>query len=166
MRMPYQLPLPAEASNEIVLADIVPTDEREWVPFSDTVHFKPLCLNATGGYWTNLMRVKGAGVFGRHRHSSPVHGYVLKGSWLYLEHSWVAHAGSYVYEPPGETHTLVVPEGTDEMITLFHVTGVTVFVDPWGKPVDYSDVFHKIELCRAHYARVGFGADHVDQFIR
>ena len=37
-------------------------------------------------------------------------GYVIKGAWRYLEHDWVAREGGYVYEAPGETHTLVVDE--------------------------------------------------------
>ncbi|MGB0252355.1 MAG: cupin domain-containing protein [Paracoccaceae bacterium] len=48
-----------------------------------------------------------------------MHGWVIKGKWHYLEHDWVATEGSYVFEPPGETHTLVVPEGVDEMIIFF-----------------------------------------------
>ena len=36
--------------------------------------------------------------------------------------------GGYVYEPPGETHTLVVPEDVPEMITLFHITGAMIYV--------------------------------------
>ena len=30
----------------------------------------------------------------------------------------------------------------------------------------FEDVFTKIDMCRAHYAAVGLGADYVDQFIR
>jgi len=28
-------------------------------------------------------------------------------------------------EPPGDIHTLEVPDGVDEMVTMFHVTGVS-----------------------------------------
>jgi outer membrane protease len=45
----------------------------------------------------------------------------LKGKWKYLEHDWVAEAGSYVFEPPGEIHTLVVPEGVDEMVSYMQM---------------------------------------------
>ena len=83
-----------------------------------------------------------------------------------MEHDWVAETGSYVFEPPGETHTLVVPADCPEMITLFHITGVMVYVDPWGKQTGYEDVFTKIEMCRAHYASVGLGAGYLDQLIR
>ena len=114
----------------------------------------------------NLLKVRKAGVLSRHRHPQPVHGFVLKGRWHYLEHDWVAQTGSYVYEPPGETHTLVVPDDVEEMITYFQVNGVMCYVDPWGKVQGYEDVFTKIDLCRAHFENVGLGSNFVDQFIR
>ncbi|MSU88493.1 cupin [Rhodobacteraceae bacterium 2CG4] len=165
-RMPYQLPMPAEAGRDIVVPDAVPQDDRVWVPQAENVFFRPLCLNASQGYWVNILKVQRSGVLSRHRHPNPVHGFVLKGRWRYLEHDWVATEGGYVYEPPGETHTLVVPEDVDEMMTLFQVNGVMYYVDPWGKHLGFEDVFTKIEMCRKHYTDVGLGADYVDQFIR
>eukprot|EP00752_Nemacystus_decipiens_P018919 g16975.t1 len=90
----------------------------------------------------------------------------VTGRWHYLERDWEATPGSYVYEPPGETHTLIVPDGVDEMITYFQVNGVMCYVDPYGEVLGYEDVFTKIDLCRKHYAEVGLGEDFVDQFIR
>jgi len=165
-RMPYQLPFPVDAQNEIVIPSPVPDDERVWVPQMENVWFRPLCLNASQGYWVNLLRVRRAGILSRHRHPAPVHGFVLRGKWHYLEHDWVASEGAYVFEPPGETHTLVVPEDVQEMITLFHITGCMIYVDPWGKQTGYEDVFTKIEMCREHYSKNGLGADFVDQFVR
>jgi hypothetical protein len=57
-------------------------------------------------------------------------------------------------EPPGETHTLVVPDDAQEMITLFHITGCMIYVDPWGKQTGYEDVFTKVAMCRRHYAEM------------
>ena len=165
-RVPYQHPMPKEAQPEIVVPDAIPKDERLWVPQAENVWFRPLCLNVSQGYWMNLLRVRKAGVLSRHRHPNPVHGFVLKGRWHYLEHDWVAEEGGYVYEPPGETHTLVVPDDVEEMITYFQVNGVMYYVDPHGKHLGYEDVFTKIDLCRKHYAEVGIGADYVDQLIR
>ena len=139
-RMPYQLPMPAEARPDIVIPHAVPEDERVWVPQAPNVWFRPLCLNVSQGYWMNLLRVRKSGVLSRHRHPAPVHGYVIRGRWRYLEHDWVATEGSYVFEPPGETHTLVVPDDVAEMITLFQVNGVMYYVDPWGKAAGYEDV--------------------------
>jgi 2,4'-dihydroxyacetophenone dioxygenase len=78
----------------------------------------------------------------------------------------VAEEGSYAMEPPGETHTLVVPEDVAEMITLFYVTGAYIYVDPQGVAVGYEDVFTKIDSARKHYAEIGLGAEYIEKFIR
>ena len=164
--MPYQMPFPAEALEEIVVPRAVPEDERLWVAQAENVWFRPLCLSRSQGYWVNLLRVRKAGVLSRHRHPAAVHGFVIKGRWRYLEHDWVAETGSYVFEPPGETHTLVVPDDVEEMITLFQVNGVMLYVDPWGGVEAYEDVFTKIDMCRKHYETVGLGRVSLDALIR
>ena len=169
MYEPYRGSQPAEALSEIFIQQALPDDisnEQLWVPQTDSVSFRPLCFCTSGGYYVNILRVKGAGVLSRHRHPGPVHGYVLKGKWRYLEHNWVAEAGSFVFEPPGEIHTLVVPEGVEEMITLFHVTGALIYCDPDGNVVGAEDVFTKLELAKKHFASIGLGEDYVQQFIR
>jgi 2,4'-dihydroxyacetophenone dioxygenase len=166
-RTPYQLPMPPDALPEIVVPNALSeNDDRMWVKQTDHVFFRPLCLNVSQGYWMNLLKVTKSGVLSRHRHPNAVHGFVLKGHWHYLEHDWVAEEGGYVYEPPGETHTLVVPDDVDEMITYFQVNGVMYYVDSYGKHLGYEDVFTKINMCRAHFENVGLGADYVQQFIR
>jgi len=160
-----------EGLSEIFVPQILPPkgivdEELLWVPQTDTVSFRPLCLCVSAGYYVNLLRVKGAGMLSRHRHPGPVHGHVLKGQWRYLENDWIATEGSYVFEPPGEVHTLVVPEGVEEMITLFHVTGSLLYCDPDGKVVGADDVFTKLELAKKHYEKVGLGSDFVQQFVR
>ena len=166
-RIPYQLPMPKDALPEIVVPDaLAENDDRMWVKQAENVFFRPLCLNVSQGYWMNMLKVTKSGVLSRHRHPNAVHGFVIKGRWHYLEHDWVAEEGGYVFEPPGETHTLVVPEDVEEMITYFQVNGVMVYVDPWGEVTGYEDVFTKIDMCRKHYAEVGLGEDYADQFIR
>lgn len=107
-----------------------------------------------------------SGVLSRHRHPLPVHGLVLKGEWRYLEHDWIAREGSYVYETPGETHTLVVDPHVEEMITFFQVNGAMIYVDPDGNVTGFEDVFTRMAKCRAHYASCGLGSEYIDQFIR
>ncbi|MEO1610929.1 MAG: 2,4'-dihydroxyacetophenone dioxygenase family protein [Pseudomonadota bacterium] len=166
-RMPYQLPFPEHALEEIVEPNAAgDEDERFWVPQAENVSFRPLCLNRSQGYWMNMLRVRKSGVLSRHRHPQGVHGFVIKGRWHYLEHDWKAQAGGYVYEPPGETHTLVVPDDVEEMITYFQVNGCMIYVDPYEQVQGYEDVFTKIEMCRKHYEEVGLGADYVERFIR
>ena len=169
---PYSGFVPPEVTKEVIVKMPSPgalddIDERLWVPQTADVSFRPLLLNVSQGYYVSLLRVRGGGgVLSRHRHPGPVHGWVLKGRWRYLEHDWVAEEGSYVFEPPGETHTLVVPDGVEEMITLFNVTGPLLYCDEDGKVVNAEDVFDKLALAKAHYEKVGLGADYVDQFVR
>ncbi len=151
-----------------IAVQAIPDDERVWVPQAPDVSFRPLLLNTVTGSWCNLLRVGKSGVLSRHIHPSWVTGYVIKGAWRYLEHDWVAREGSFVYEPPGEIHTLVVDEavGAPEMITFFNIHGAMVYVDDKGKHTGYEDVFTKIEMCRKHCIEVGLGAHCVDQFVR
>ena len=95
-------------------------DPRVWVPQTDCLSFRPLCFCVSQGYYVNLLKFKGGGVLGCHRHPSPVHALTLKGSWGYKEHDWHARDGTYVFEPPGETHTLIVDDDCDEMVAMFH----------------------------------------------
>lgn len=163
---PFPFPLPPDARAEIIVDDLAADDERLWVPQSPGVWFRPLCLGVTQGYYVNLLRVRRSGVLSCHRHSGAVHACVLKGRWFYMEHEWVATEGSYVMEAPGETHTLVVPEGVTEMITWFHVTGGYVYVDSENKPTGFEDVFTKLALARKHYAATGQDLNELERLIR
>ena len=150
---------------EIAVAAI-PDDERVWVPQAPNVWFRPLLLNTVSGGWCNLLRVRKSGVLSRHRHPMMVVGYVIKGTWFYREHDWVATEGSFVYEPPGEVHTLEVPADCAEMITFFNIQGAMIYLNDANEQTGYEDVWTKIEMCRTHYAGNGLGADYVDQFVR
>lgn len=152
---------------EIVVA-AVPDDERVWVPQGEQIWFRPLLLDRVTGVVANLLRVRRGGNLGKHIHNAPVYGYVLKGSWRYLEHDWIASAGSFVYEPPGEVHTLVVDRATahDEMITYFVVHGGLTKIGEAGETIGYENVFTKIELCDRHYRACGLGPDYIGQFVR
>ena len=144
----------------------IPVDERVWVPQAPDVWFRPLLLNTVSGGWCNLLRVRKSGVLSRHRHPMMVVGYVIKGKWFYREHDWIATEGSFVYEPPGEVHTLEVPADCVEMITFFNIQGAMIYLNDANEQTGYEDVWTKIEMCRAHYAANGLGADYVDQFVR
>lgn len=166
--VPYRGEKPYGMLEDLVVPQVLglDCDERLWVPQAPDVTFRPLLLSVSQGYFVNILRVRKTGILSRHRHAGPVHATTLKGRWHYLEHDWWAEEGSYAFEPPGDIHTLEVPDGVQEMVTMFHVTGAYIYVDPDGNPVGVEDVFTKLEAAREHYAAVGLGADHVDQFIR
>jgi quercetin dioxygenase-like cupin family protein len=168
-KVAYQRPQPAGMAADTFLPAVLDLDNgdpREWVPQSSSVDFKPLILNVTAGYYINILRVRQSGVLSRHRHSGPVHAFTLRGRWHYLEHDWIASAGDYAFEPPGETHTLVVPDDVSEMATLFHVTGGYTYVDPHGVALGYEDVFTKLEAASKHYQAMGLGAEYVRRIVR
>lgn len=141
-------------------------DDKMWIPeASPNCWWRPLMFDlASGNHW-ELFRVKKSGVLSRHLHPSPVHGFVLKGSWRYLEHDWVAEPGAFVYEPPGEIHTLTC-DSADEMITLFSITGAIVYYDDANNITAVDDNNAIMTRARAHYAATGIGEDYIDRLIR
>ena len=157
--------LPPDAVPEIVLdADF--DDQRLWVPRGNDIWSLPLMFSVTQGSWVNITRAKGDGIISRHRHSSPVTGYTLDGTWGYVEHEWTARKGTFIFEPPGETHTLVVRPEAGHMTVLFHNFGPLMNVDEQGNVTGFVDVFTRIDVCRKHYASNGLGADYVERLIR
>ena len=158
--------MPSNGIQPEIVVNAIPQDDREWVPQAENVWFRPLMLNTVTGGWCNLLKVRKAGVLSRHRHPMVVVGYVIKGRWFYREHDWVANAGDFVYEPPGEIHTLEVPADCEEMITFFNISGAMIYLDDHGNQVGYEDVFTKLDMCRKHYAGNGLGADFIDRFVR
>lgn len=166
-KIAYQLAQPFGCQPEAIVKGALDLDSQDdWIPQAEGVDFKPLLFSVAGGYFVNLLRVRKAGVLSRHRHNGIVHATTLRGRWYYLEHDWVAEAGDYVCEPPGETHTLVVPDDVEEMITLFHVTGGYIYVDPFGTPLGYEDVFTKLEHTRQHFLAQGKSEDYVMKWVR
>jgi len=120
-------------------------DELPWVPQGEQVWFKPMRFDLATGRWVNVLKVTGGGRVNRHRHSGgPVLGYCLQGSWHYLERKWVARPGTFIYEPPGDIHTLIVDEA-EEMQTLFLIEGVIQYLDDDDNVVYQDDVFTKME---------------------
>ena len=162
----YSPLVPPDMLEEIFWQDArEPDDDRLWVSNGSGRWSRPLCLNVSQGYWVHLTKVTEPGIVSRHRHPAPVHGFVLEGRWRYLERDWVATAGSYLYEPPGDVHTLVVDEG-DTMVTLFHNSGALLFCDEEGTTTGTTDVFDRVAAARKHFEAMGLGSDYVKQFIR
>ena len=123
----------------------IQSDEIPWVPQGDGVWFKPLRFDLANGRWVNLLKVTKKGKVNRHRHSGgQVLGFVVQGGWRYLEREWVARPGTFIYEPPGDIHTLVV-EGAEEMLTLFILEGVIQYLDDDDNVIYQDDVFTKMD---------------------
>ena len=124
-----------------------------WVPFGDDALIRHLAFDVRNNSFTNVLWVKAGGKLGRHRHRGPVSGYVLEGSWRYLEYDWVARPGGYVHESPGVIHTLVCDD-PNGMKTVFWLNGSLEFYDDDDNLTQTFDVFwyidHYLSYCKEH----------------
>lgn len=75
-----------------------------------------------------------------HLHTGHVFAWTLAGTWKYTEYPESSVANSYLYEPAGSTHTLVVPEESGEPAdVVFIVHGSNVEMDEQGAVVGVTD---------------------------
>lgn len=155
-----------DAQPEVYINNAPTEDERLYVPFTDTVSSRPLWISPSQNKWCDILMAKSAGLVNRHYHPHEVFAYTISGKWGYLEHDWTATAGDFVYETPGEGHTLVAYEHKDPMKVFFTVTGPLIWLDENGQSAGHFDVHDYIGLCRAHYEKVGIGAAFVDTLFR
>ncbi|MGD9742295.1 MAG: 2,4'-dihydroxyacetophenone dioxygenase family protein [Dongiaceae bacterium] len=140
-------------------------DETLWVPITDQVSIRPFLFDVSGGSWSSLLRVAPGGRLACHYHTGPVYGYVVEGSWRYLEHDWVAKTGTFIFEPPGEMHTLVAdPEAG--MITFFVTRGALIYTDKSGRQVGYEDVFTRLAHTQKFWKKSGLDKAQLQAMIR
>ena len=160
---------PNRRSREHFITNTKLEDDRLWVPYANGVWFQPCCFNVTSGGFSVVLKGLPGAMVGTHYHVGTVHGYTMRGYWRYLEHDWIAKPGTYIYEPAGEAHTLVITDDSPEpMVTLFVVGGGLIYLD---KPVNgdfaaYEDGFTLLELTRKHYREAGLDARQLDLLVR
>jgi 2,4'-dihydroxyacetophenone dioxygenase len=155
-----------DALPEIYTSDAPTEDERYYVPLTDTVGTRPLLISPSQNRWCNVLYAKNAGLVNRHYHPNQVFAFTISGKWGYLEHDWVATKGDFVYESPGEAHTLIAYEYDEPMKVHFNVTGPLIWLDEKGEIIGYFDVFDYIDICKEHYEKVGIGADYIEKLFR
>jgi 2,4'-dihydroxyacetophenone dioxygenase len=154
------------AQPEVHVADAPVDDDRYYIPLSETVGSRPLWISPSQNRWCDVLMARSAGLVNRHYHPHQVFGYTISGRWGYLEHDWVATAGTFISESPGESHTLVAYESDAPMRVHFNVTGPLVWLDENGEATGTFDAYDYLELARDHYEKVGLGAAYVDALVR
>lgn len=160
---------PAQRRRDHFIVNTDLTDDRLWIPYAEGVWFQPCHFDVGSGGFTLVLKALPGARVGTHYHVSTVHGYTLQGRWRYLEHDWVATAGTFIFEPAGEAHTLVVPDDASEpMVAIFIVAAGIIFTDGGrdGKFGGYEDGFTLLELARKHYREVGLDPSSLDAMIR
>lgn len=156
----------ADAAPEVHLPGTATDDPRYYIPLSETVGSRPLWISLAQNRWCDILMASAAGMVNRHYHPHQVFAYTLSGRWGYLEHDWVAERGTFVYESPGEAHTLIAYESAEPMMVHFNVTGPLIWLDENGDPTGTFDAYDYLELARGHYDKVGLGAELVNRLIR
>jgi len=143
---------PNRRSREHFITNTNLEDDRLWVPYADGVWFQPCCFNVTSGGFSVVLK-------GLRSHA----GHLITTWALFMaircvviggpEYDWVAKPGTFIYEPAGEAHTLVITEDSPEpAIILFIVEGGLIYLN---KSVDggfaaYEDGFTALELTQYH----------------
>lgn len=141
----------------------LPEDDRVWVRRPAGHLYLPLLFDLAAGVTVNILRYPKPGVIGRHVHDGPVYSYTIEGAWHYPEHDWVATPGTFIWEPPGEVHTLVVDQS---MMAFYVMHGGLVSVDEQDRPIRVDNALTLLEACDQYYREIGFGPEYVQQFIR
>jgi quercetin dioxygenase-like cupin family protein len=123
----------------------VATDEVPWVDDwlgVPGIRMKVLHADVEGGVFVVRVGFAPGAQLPTHMHTGAVHAYTFAGEWSYLEDSDSPpnRAGSYLYEPPGSTHTLkVADDATEETDALFVVHGAMVLYDDASGVIDVID---------------------------
>ncbi len=161
--------VPTQRNREHFLATLDLEDGPHWMPYAEGVWLQAACFNVTSGGLTVLLKGMPGAQLGVHYHTGPVRGFTMSGNWRYLEHDWIAGPGSFIFEPAGEAHTLVITEESPEpAVILFMIDGALIYLD---KPVDgtmlaLEDVFSALEMFRAHYRANGLDEQLLNNMIR
>jgi len=144
-------------------------DGPHWIPYAEGVWIQPCSFNVTTGGFTVLLKGLPGAKLGVHYHVGTVRGYTMQGHWRYLEHDWIAKPGTFIYEPAGEAHTLVITEDSPEpALILFVVEGGLVYLDKAvnGGFAAFEDGFTALELCRKYYREAGLDVRQLDRLVR
>ena len=160
---------PSRRSRDHFLTRINLDDDGPWVPYAEGVWIQPCHFNVTSGGVSVVLKGLPAARLGVHYHVGTVRGYTIRGHWRYLEHDWIATPGTFIYEPAGEAHTLVVTDDSPEPAVIFFcVEGGLIYLDKAvnGNFGAYEDGFTALEFCRAHYRKAGLDARELDRLIR
>ncbi len=127
------------------------------VDLGDGSTIQLLQVDLDQGLWVLRTRFQPGYKVQTHRHTGPVYAFTLSGSWHYLEYPEVNTAGSYLFEPAGSTHTLVVTEGCTEVTDVFFaIYGSNLNLDADGNITSVLDAPSVLAAYRALCAAQGF----------
>ena len=109
------------------------TDELPFVTIDEGIELQLLQVDIPNGLWVIRNRFAPGSRVQTHKHTGQVFAFTQSGSWKYEEYPEVNTAGSYLFEPAGSVHTLVVPETNTEVTDVwFAIYGANLNLDADG----------------------------------
>jgi len=108
-------------------------DELPFVTIDEGIELQLLQVDIPNGLWVIRNRFQPGSSVQKHKHTGQVFAFTQSGSWKYAEYPEVNTAGSYLFEPAGSEHTLIVPETNTEVTDVwFAITGANLNLDAEG----------------------------------
>ena len=115
-------------------------EELPWVDAGGGVELKVLMVRREEALWIVRNRFAPGVSLQTHRHTGPVYAHTLSGAWKYAEYPEVNRSGSFLFEPAGSVHTLVVPDDNVEPTDVwFQIHGVNLNLDDDGNVESITD---------------------------
>lgn len=112
------------------------------------IQLKLLMADIEGSRYAVRMRFRAGLQIVPHKHTGEVHAFTIGGKWSYLEYpdSPANVAGSYLFEPPGTTHTLkIADDAGDWTEIIFILYGAMLHQDETGAVIGVTDAQSVIE---------------------
>jgi quercetin dioxygenase-like cupin family protein len=104
-----------------------------FIDMGDGSLFQLLQVDIEVGLWVVRTKYQPGSKVQTHKHTGPVFAFTQSGAWKYAEYPEVNTAGSYLYEPAGSIHTLIVPEDNTEITDVwFAIYGANLNLDADG----------------------------------
>jgi 2,4'-dihydroxyacetophenone dioxygenase len=133
-------------------------DALPWVDDGRGTATKLLVAKEREGLWIVRTRFQPGVLVQTHKHTGAVYAYTLSGAWQYLESEYVNREGSFLYEPAGSIHTLVVPESNTEVTDVwFQIYGANLNLGPEGEVESVTDAASVLGWYRHRCAKAGLG---------
>ncbi len=112
-----------------------------FIDLGDGSSLQLLQVDLNQGTWITRVRFKPGCTIDRHYHTGAVFAVTLQGHWYYEEYpEEVNGPGSYLFEPAGSVHTLMVDAAaTQDAEVWFAVNGANVNLDDQGNVISVVD---------------------------
>lgn len=138
------------------------TSDNPFVDLGDGSTLQLMQVDIEAGLWVIRTKFNPGYRVQTHKHTGEVFAFTLSGSWKYEEYPEVNTAGSYLYEPAGSIHTLIVPETNTEVTDVwFAIYGANLNLDEAGNITSIIDAGNILQAYQLLAEAQGLGTPDV-----